>query len=184
MQWGSRLHPHVSLLSTELEYTTVSKVGCKMMWMRYLLGKFRYNISHPLPILVGNVSATQVAKHLEHQLTMKYVHHTYHWICNHVECGDISVTHVPGSELPPPFIHPCEQVSPPDHSGREVIFELVGPNGAAVGVSKWPDTTIQSESGILHTVRSSKTAKAARSLKPTPSTTKRQAQPQRSSSQQ
>jgi len=33
VQWGSRLQPHVSLSSTESEYTTASKVGCKIMWM-------------------------------------------------------------------------------------------------------------------------------------------------------
>ena len=46
MQWGSRLYPHVSLSSTEYEseYTTVSKVGYEVMWMRYLLGGFGYDI--------------------------------------------------------------------------------------------------------------------------------------------
>ena len=77
VQWGSRLHPHVSLSSTESEYTTVSKVGCEVMWMRYLLGEFGYDILRPSPILVDNVSAIQVAKHLEHQSTMKHVHRTY-----------------------------------------------------------------------------------------------------------
>ena len=72
---GSRLHPHVSLSSTELEYTTVSKVGCEVMWMRYLLGEFGYDISCPSPILVDNASAIQEAKHPEHQLTMNHVHH-------------------------------------------------------------------------------------------------------------
>ena len=100
VQWGSRLHPHVSLSSTESEYTTVSKVGCEVMWMRYLLGEFGYDTSRPSPILVDNASAIQVARHPEHQSTMKHVHRTYHWIRDHVEQGDMSVTHVPGSENP------------------------------------------------------------------------------------
>ena len=100
VQWGSQLHPHVSLSSTESEYMTVSKVGCEVMWMRYLLGEFGYDTSRPSPILVNNASAIQVARHPEHQSTMKHVHRTYHWICDHVEQGDMSVTHVPGSENP------------------------------------------------------------------------------------
>ena len=100
VQWGSRLHPHVSLSSTELEYTTVSKVGCEVMWMRYLLDAFGYDTLRSSPILIDNASAIQVAKHPEHQSTMKHVHCAYHWICHHVEQGDISVTHVPGSENP------------------------------------------------------------------------------------
>ena len=96
VQWGSRLQPHVSLSSTESEYTTVSKVGCEVIWMRYLLGEFGYDMTRPSPILVDNASAIQVARHPEHQSTMKHVHRAYHWIRDHVEQGNISVTHVPG----------------------------------------------------------------------------------------
>ena len=89
VQWGSWLQPHVSLSSTESEYTTVSKVGCEVLWMKYLLEEFRYNVSKPSPIFVDNVLAIQVARHLEHQLTMKHVHCAYHWICNHLECYEL-----------------------------------------------------------------------------------------------
>ena len=74
VQWGSRLQPHVSLSSTESEYTTVSKVGCKVLWMRFLLEEFGYDVSRPSPIYVDNASAIQVARHPEHQSTMKHVH--------------------------------------------------------------------------------------------------------------
>jgi len=79
---------------------TVSKVGCEVMWMRYVLGEFGYDTSRPSPILVDNASAIQVARHPEHQSTMKHVHRAYHWIRDHVERGDMMVTHVPGSENP------------------------------------------------------------------------------------
>jgi transposase InsO family protein len=100
VQWGSRLQPHVSLSSTESEYTTVSKVGCEVIWMRYLLSELGYDISRPSPILVDNASAIQVAKHPEHQSTMKHVHRAYHWIRDHVEQGNITVSHVPGVDNP------------------------------------------------------------------------------------
>jgi len=100
VQWGSWLHPHVSLSSMESEYMTASKVGCEVMWMRYLLGEFGYDTSRPSPILVDNALAIQVAKHPEHQSTIKHVHCAYHWICDHIKQGDITVTHVPGSENP------------------------------------------------------------------------------------
>ena len=100
IQWGSRLQPHVSLSSTESEYTTVSKVGCEVLWMRYLLEEFGYDVSRPSPIFVDNASALQVAKHPEHQSTMKHVHRAYHWIRGHVEDGTLSVFHVPGDENP------------------------------------------------------------------------------------
>ena len=100
VQWGSRLQPHVSLSSMESEYTTVSKVGCEVLWMRYLLEEFGYDISRPSPILVDNASAVQVAKHPEHQSTMKHVHQAYHWIHGHVEGGALSVSHVPGEDNP------------------------------------------------------------------------------------
>ena len=99
-QWGSRLQPHVSLSSTESEYTTASKVGCEVTWMRYLFEELGYDMSRPSPLLVDNKSAIQVAKHPEHQSTMKHVHRAYHWIRDQVEQRQISVSHVPGDENP------------------------------------------------------------------------------------
>ena len=99
-QLGSRLQPHVSLSSTESEYTTASKVGCEIVWMRYLLKEMGYDISRPSPLLVDNKSAIQVAKHPEHQSTMKHVHRAYHWICDLVDQKQIAVSHVPGNENP------------------------------------------------------------------------------------
>ena len=99
-QWGSRLQPHVSLSSSESEYTTASKVGCEVLWMRYLFEQLGYEMSWPSPLLVDNMSAIQVAKHPEHQSTMKRVHRAYHWICEQVERRTIAVSHVPGDENP------------------------------------------------------------------------------------
>ena len=100
IQWGSRLQPHVSLSSTESEYTTASKVGCEIMWMRYLFEELGYDVSRPSPLLVDNKSAIQVTKHPEHQSTMKHVHHAYHWIRDQVDQKQIAVSHVPGDENP------------------------------------------------------------------------------------
>jgi len=96
VQWGSRLQPHVSLSSTESEYTITSKVGCEVMWMRYFFEGIGYNMSQPSPLLLDNRSAIQVAKHPEHQSTMKHVHRAYHWIRDHVDHSLIVVSHVPG----------------------------------------------------------------------------------------
>jgi hypothetical protein len=84
-QWGSCLQPHVSLSSTESEYTTASKVSCEIMWTCYLFKELSYDVLCPSPLLVDNKSAIQVAKHPEHQSTMKHIHHTYHWICDQVK---------------------------------------------------------------------------------------------------
>ena len=100
VQWGSRLQPHVSLSSTESEYTIALKVACEIMWMRYLLEEIGYDMTRPSPLLVDNQSALQVAKHPEHQSTMKHVHRAYHWIRDHVDRGLISVSHVPGDQNP------------------------------------------------------------------------------------
>jgi len=65
VQWGSRLQPHVLLSSTESEYTIASKVGCEVMWMRYLFEEIRYDMTRPSPLLLDNRSVIQVAKHPE-----------------------------------------------------------------------------------------------------------------------
>jgi hypothetical protein len=99
-QWGSHLQPHVSLSSTESEYTTASKVGCEMIWMRSLFEQLGYDTTRPSPLLVDNQSAIQVLKHPDHQSTMKHVHRAYHWIREQVEQRAIAVSHVPGDENP------------------------------------------------------------------------------------
>ncbi len=53
-------------------------------------------MARPSPLLVDNQSAIQVAKHPEHQSTMRHVHWAYHWIRDHVERGLIAVSHAPG----------------------------------------------------------------------------------------
>jgi len=100
VQWGSRLQPHVLLSSMESEYTIASKVGCRVMWMQYLLEEIGYNMSCLSPLLLDNKSALQVAKHLEHQSTMKHVHRAYHWICGHVNCRLITILHILGDANP------------------------------------------------------------------------------------
>ena len=83
-QWGSRLQPHVPLSSTESEDTTLAKVGCEMMWMRYLFEDLSYDVSRPSLLLVDNKSSIQVAKHPENQSTMKHVHRR---IRDHIDQG-------------------------------------------------------------------------------------------------
>ncbi len=72
----------------------------EIMWMRYLFEEMGYDMSSTSPLLVDNQSAMQVAKHPEHQSTMKHVHRAYHWIHDHVERDLISVSHVPGDLNP------------------------------------------------------------------------------------
>ena len=100
VQWGSRLQPHVSLSSTESEYTIASKVGCEVMWMRHFFEEIGYDMSRPSPLLLNSRSAIQVAKHPEHQSTMKHVHRAYHWIRDHIDKKLICVSHIPGDLNP------------------------------------------------------------------------------------
>jgi Reverse transcriptase (RNA-dependent DNA polymerase) len=96
--WGSRLQKHVSLSSTESEYTTAAATGCEMMWMRYFLEEIGYDTSSASPLFLDSASALQVVKNPEHQSTMKHVHRSHHWIRDHVEEGDIRVQHVRSNE--------------------------------------------------------------------------------------
>jgi hypothetical protein len=98
VMWGSRLQKHVSLSSTESEYTTAAATGCEMMWMRYFLEEIGYNMSAPSPLFLDSASALQVVKNPEHQSMMKHVHRSHHWIRDHVEKGDICVQHISSNE--------------------------------------------------------------------------------------
>jgi len=54
---------------------------------------------HLVALLVEYKSAIQVAKHPEHQSTMKHIHQAYHWIHAHIMQGHITVSYVPGNEI-------------------------------------------------------------------------------------
>jgi len=98
VMWGSRLQPHVSLSSTESEYTTASATACEVMWMRYFFKEIGYDMSKPSPMWMDSSSAIQVAKNPEHISTMKHVHRSYNWIRERVDAGDLSITHIPGKD--------------------------------------------------------------------------------------
>jgi len=116
VQWGSCLQPHVLLSSMESEYTIASKVGCKVMWMWYLLEEISYDMSHLSQLLLDNKSGLQVAKHPEHQSTMKHVHRAYHWIRGHVDCGLITISHIPGDANPADIFTKPEVPSLPQYA--------------------------------------------------------------------
>jgi Reverse transcriptase (RNA-dependent DNA polymerase)/gag-polypeptide of LTR copia-type/GAG-pre-integrase domain len=98
VMWSSRLQRHVSLSSTESEYTTAAATGCEIMWMRDFLDEIGYDISGASTLHLDSNSALQVAKNPEHQSTMKHVNRNYHWIRERVADGDIKLAHVPGTE--------------------------------------------------------------------------------------
>lgn len=98
VMWGSRLQRHVSLSSTESEYTTAAATGCEIMWMRDFLDEIGYDVSGASTLYLDSNSALQVAKNPEHQSTMKHVNRNYHWIRERVADGDIRLVHVPGTD--------------------------------------------------------------------------------------
>jgi Reverse transcriptase (RNA-dependent DNA polymerase)/GAG-pre-integrase domain/gag-polypeptide of LTR copia-type len=98
VMWGSRLQRHVSLSSTESEYTTAAATGCEIIWMREFLDEIGYDISKASTLFLDSNSALQVAKNPEHQSTMKHVNRNYHWIRERVADGEIHLVHVPGTE--------------------------------------------------------------------------------------
>jgi hypothetical protein len=98
VMWGSRLQRHVSLSSTESEYTTAAATGCEIIWMREFLDEIGYDISKASTLFLDSNSALQVAKNPEHQSTMKHVNRNYHWIRERVADGEIRLVHVPGTE--------------------------------------------------------------------------------------
>jgi hypothetical protein len=98
VMWGSRLQKHVSLSSTESEYTTASSAAREVIWMRYFMEEIGYDISSPSTLFMDSGSAIQVAKNPEHQSTMKHVHRSYNWIREKVESKELRVTHVAGNE--------------------------------------------------------------------------------------
>ena len=66
--------------------------------MHYFFEEIGYNMSKPSLMWMDSSSAIQAAKNPEHMGMMKHVHHSYNWICECVDAGDLSIVHIPGKD--------------------------------------------------------------------------------------
>jgi len=95
--WSSQRQSIVSLSSTESEYLALGTGVKDAIWVSNFLDELGYTCK-PLPILIDNRSAIQLASNPEFHRRTKYLDVRHHFVRETVKRGIISITYIPTEE--------------------------------------------------------------------------------------
>ena len=91
--WGSRKQQSIALSTTEAEYIAAAACCSQLLWLKQQLED--YGIKLPqMEIKCDNMSAINVSKNLVHHSRTKHIDVRHHFLCDHVEKGNVILTHV------------------------------------------------------------------------------------------
>ena len=93
VSWGSRKQNCIALSTTEAEYIAAAACASQLLWLKQQLGDFRIDLGC-LEIRCDNTSAINVSKNPVHHSRTKHIDVRHHFLRDHVEKGNIMLTHV------------------------------------------------------------------------------------------
>ena len=96
--WSSKKQGIVSLSSTEAEYVAQTHAAKEAIWLRSFISEIRGDDEKPLTIGCDNQGAIALAKDNKFHSRTKHIDLRYHFICEAVEDGKISVKYIPTEE--------------------------------------------------------------------------------------
>ena len=99
ISWKSRKQATVLLSSTEAEYKALSDSCKEGIWLRHLLTKLNLCPNTAIPVHVENKGAKSLAKNPKHYARTKHIHVRYHFVCECVQEGKISLLHVSTAKM-------------------------------------------------------------------------------------
>ena len=95
ISWSSRKQRLVATSTTNAEYIALSEACCEALYLQKLLSDLNLNINYyPTEIYCDNTSALSLAHNPENHRRSKHIDVKYHHVRNHVELGDIILSHV------------------------------------------------------------------------------------------
>src|SRR4051794_8666846 len=93
VSWGTRKQNSISLSTTEAEYIAAASCCTQMLWLKQQLSDFGVNCG-TLEIRCDNTSAINVSKNPVNHSRTKHIDVRHHFLRDHVEKGNIKLTHV------------------------------------------------------------------------------------------
>ena len=93
VSWGSRKQNCIALSTTEAEYIAAAACASQMLWLKQQLDDYGIALG-ALEIKCDNTSAISVSKNLVHHSRTKHIDVRHHFLRDHVEKGNIKLTHV------------------------------------------------------------------------------------------
>ena len=98
ISWSSKKQNVIALSSTEAEYVAQTHAAKEAMWIRSFISEIQGGGREPLTILCDNQGAIALAKDNKYHARTKHINLRYHFICEAVEDGKISVKYIPTDE--------------------------------------------------------------------------------------
>ena len=93
VSWGSRKQNSISLSTTEAEYIAAASCCTQLLWLKQQLSDFGISMGS-LEIRCDNTSAINISKNPVHHSRTKHIDVRHHFLRDHVEKGNIKLTHV------------------------------------------------------------------------------------------
>ena len=93
VSWGSRKQNCIALSTTEAEYIAAAACASQMLWLKQQLDDYGIALG-ALEIKCDNTSAINVSKNPVHHSRTKHIDVRHHFLRDHVEKGNIKLTHV------------------------------------------------------------------------------------------
>jgi hypothetical protein len=93
VSWSSHKQTSVTLSTAEAEYITMGSCCTQISWMIQTLQDYNLRF-RKVSIICDNTSAIMISKNLVLHACTKHIEIRHHFICDHVERGDIELIHV------------------------------------------------------------------------------------------
>ena len=91
--WGSRKKQSIALSTTEAEYIAATACCIQLLWLKQQLEDFSINLP-TMEIKCYNTTAINVSKNQVHHSRTKNIDVRNHFMRDHVEKGNVVLTHV------------------------------------------------------------------------------------------
>jgi hypothetical protein len=91
ISWASKKKPIVSISYAEAKYVTATSASYQTVWLRRILKDMSHTEKDPTPIFYDNTSAIALSKHHVFHKKRKYIDTRFHFICELVNNGDITL---------------------------------------------------------------------------------------------
>lgn len=99
VSWSSKRQDVVALSTSEAEYIALSHAIKEAIWLRNYLHEVWKLPLHPTPVLSDNQSAIALAKDDRYHSRTKHIDIRYHFICYHIEKGNVEVSYCPTEDM-------------------------------------------------------------------------------------
>jgi hypothetical protein len=92
VSWGSKKQNSIALSTTEAEYIAAAACCSQLLWLKQQLEDYGVKLD-TLEIKCDNTSAINVSKNPVHHSRTKHIDVRHHFLRDHVEKGNIMLTH-------------------------------------------------------------------------------------------